>query len=98
MFTTRTIDPRGSVGCAAVSAYMSYVSPLAVSRPSKSSPYQLVVHSHTARGFAALAPDFVLLLDASSRGRSAERGLPGCPVAVGFAVGINTSIPIPKNT
>jgi len=98
MFTTLTIDPRGRVGCAAVSAYMSYVSPLAVGCPSKSSPYQLVVHSQTARGFVRPAADLVLIVEGESFSTLIGRGLPGFPVAVGFAVGINTSIPNPKNT
>src|ERR1700722_7141706 len=96
MFTTLTIDPRGRVGCAAVSAYMSYVSPLAVGCPSKSSPYQLVVHSQTARGFVCPAAN--LVVEGEYFSTLLGRGLPGFPVAVGFAVGINTSIPNPKNT
>src|ERR1700730_11883100 len=42
-FTTRTIDPNGKVGWAAVSASESNSSPFAVLRPSKLSPYQLAL-------------------------------------------------------
>ena len=38
--TTRTIEPKGSVGWQAVIAYMSNRSPLAVRRPLKTPPYQ----------------------------------------------------------
>src|SRR5271156_1100455 len=96
-FTTRTIDPRGRVGWAAVSAYMSYVSPLAVCWPSKSSPYQLVVHSQIARGLGWLELALALL-GAVTSALPSWKGLPGFPGAVGFAVGVNTSMPTPKNT
>jgi hypothetical protein len=45
------MEPRGRDGWAAVTANISYVSPFAVWRPSKSSPYQLETHSQTLRGF-----------------------------------------------
>jgi hypothetical protein len=71
---------------------------LAVGWPSKSSPYQLVVHSQTASGFICPAGVVVLVVERGSFSTLLGRGLPGFPVAVGFAVGINTSIPNPKNT
>src|SRR5580658_712626 len=93
-FTTRTMDPRGSVGCAAVSPYISYFSPVAVGRPSKSSPYQLVVHSQTASG---LGP-FVFVEGFWLREEASRDGLLGRPATVGFTDGVNASRPNPKNT
>src|ERR1700722_5858438 len=93
-FTTRTMEPRGRVGWAAVSAYMSYVSPLAVGWRSKSSPYQLGVHSQTGIGLGLLAlPD-----DSCCRYVDAWGGLLGFPAVVGFTDGVNASKPNPKNT
>src|SRR5450755_1758201 len=90
------MEPRGNVGWAAVSAYMSYVSPFAVLRPSKSWPYQLVVHSQTANGFGwALA---LVLWEELFSAALRWRGLLGFPMAVGFADGVNASRPNPKNT
>jgi hypothetical protein len=94
------MDPRGSVGCAAVMAYISYVSPFAVGRPSKSSPYQLVLHSQIARGFLwSLGVEFGLGAGkvAGSVALSGE-GLLGFPADVGLTVGVKTSRPSPKNT
>src|SRR5260221_7800783 len=42
-FTTRTREPNGRWGCAAVSASLSKISPLAVLRPLKPGPYQLAL-------------------------------------------------------
>src|SRR5271154_2184977 len=96
-FTTRTIDPSGSVGWAAVSAYMSYVSPLAVCCPSKSPPYQLVVHSHVASGLCWVGE--LGLASVVVRGASAVwEGLLAFPTTVGLAEGVRISIPNPKNT
>src|ERR1700758_3835565 len=41
VFTTRTNEPKGRWGCAAVRASLSKISPLAVLRPLKPGPYQL---------------------------------------------------------
>src|SRR6202158_2307965 len=43
VFTTRTSEPNGRWGCAAVSASLSKISPLAVLRPLKPGPYQLAL-------------------------------------------------------
>src|ERR1700730_17581187 len=100
VFTTRTTDPSGSVGCAAVMAYISYVSPFAVGRPSKSSPYQLVLHSQIARGFLwSLGIEFGLVTGENAGCVvSSGEGLLGFPADVGLTVGVKTSRPSPKNT
>src|ERR1700720_667087 len=43
VFTTRTREPKGRWGCAAVRASLSKISPLAVLRPLKPGPYQLAL-------------------------------------------------------
>src|SRR5258708_22265067 len=43
VLTTRTREPNGRWGCAAVSASLSKISPLAVLRPLKPGPYQLAL-------------------------------------------------------
>src|ERR1700694_2947702 len=43
VFTTRTREPNGRCGCAAVRASLSKISPLAVLRPLKPGPYQLAL-------------------------------------------------------
>src|SRR5579863_6292950 len=43
VLTTRTREPKGRCGCAAVSASLSKISPLAVLRPLKPGPYQLAL-------------------------------------------------------
>src|SRR6202007_1037321 len=43
VFTTRTNEPKGKCGCAAVRASLSKISPLAVLRPLKPGPYQLAL-------------------------------------------------------
>src|SRR4030081_983353 len=46
VLTTRTSDPNGRCGCAAVKASLSKISPLAVLRPLKPGPYQLALPTH----------------------------------------------------
>src|ERR1700691_1649572 len=91
------MDPSGSVGWAAVSAYMSYVSPLPVCCPSKSPPYQLVVHTHVASGLCWLGKLGLASVVDWGAGIVWE-GLLAVPTAVGLADGVRTSIPNPKNT
>src|SRR5258708_36466544 len=43
VLTTRTREPNGRCGCAAVRASLSKISPLAVLRPLKPGPYQLAL-------------------------------------------------------
>src|SRR4030081_2742472 len=43
VLTTRTSDPNGRGGCAAVRASLSKISPLAVLRPLKPGPFQLAL-------------------------------------------------------
>src|SRR5713101_4428289 len=50
VLTTLTIDPKGSVGWAAVRASQSNLSPLAVFRPCSSWPYQLALPTQTLSG------------------------------------------------
>src|SRR5271163_3338828 len=50
-FTTRTMDPNGKFGWAAVSASQSYFSPLAVFLPLKPGPYQLELPTQVFIGF-----------------------------------------------
>src|SRR5262252_1963909 len=51
VFTTRTQEPNGRFGCAAVSDSALNLSPLAVFLPSNSGPYQLAFPTHTLIGF-----------------------------------------------
>src|ERR1700680_976742 len=53
-FVTRSREPNGSQGWAAVAANMSYTWPLAVVRPSNSPPYQLATPDQTLIGFGGL--------------------------------------------
>src|SRR4029077_15816179 len=99
-FTTRTTDPKGSVGCAAVMAYISYVSPFAVGCPSKSSPYQLVLHSQSA-ACCLWSLGFGLSFwvgEVTASVAAGWGGLLGFPADVGLTVGVRTSRPSPKNT
>src|ERR1700752_340885 len=48
---TRTIDPIGSVSCAAVMAFWSYTLPSAPLRPAYGGPYQLASPVSTRDGF-----------------------------------------------
>src|SRR5215813_5106520 len=50
--TTRTTEPKGRFGCAAVSASQSNFSPLAVFLPSKPGPYQLALPTQVLIGLA----------------------------------------------
>src|SRR5712671_8203477 len=50
MFTTRTKEPKGRCGCAAVRASLSKISPLAVLRPLKPGPYQLALPTQALIG------------------------------------------------
>src|SRR6267378_6293292 len=49
-FTTRTREPNGRWGCAAVNASLSKISPLAVLLPLKPGPYQLALPTQALIG------------------------------------------------
>src|SRR6267143_5279853 len=51
VFTTRTRDPNGRLGCAAVRASQSKDSPFAVLRPLNPGPYQLALPTQVLIGF-----------------------------------------------
>src|SRR5256886_10034024 len=51
VFTTRTMEPKGRLGCAAVRASESKRSPLAVLRPWNPGPYQLALPTQDFTGF-----------------------------------------------
>src|SRR6266852_5306976 len=50
-FTTRTREPNGRCGCAAVNASLSKISPLAVLRPLNPGPYQLALPTQALIAF-----------------------------------------------
>lgn len=53
-FVSRSKEPKGSQGCAAVAANMSKTCPLAVFLPSKLCPYQLATPDHTLMTFGGV--------------------------------------------
>jgi hypothetical protein len=77
--TTRTREPKGSVGWQAVIAFISKISPLAVWRPLNTPPYQEAIPCN-----ASAERERAVIFGASEAGVALEIGSPGGAVATGL--------------